>query len=54
MKKVLNLLLSEKYSIRDMNTILETIADNISQSQNLEFLVEKIKEQLPEPVVEKD
>ena len=54
MKRGLNLLLSEKYSIRDMNTILETIADNISQSQNLEFLVEKIKEQLPEPVVEKD
>ena len=54
MKKILNMLLAEKYSIRDMNTILETIADNISQNAEPEFLVKKIKEQLSVPIEKKD
>lgn len=54
MKKILNMLLTEKYSIRDMNTILEAIADNISQNAELEFLVKKIKEQLSVPIEKKD
>lgn len=47
MKKILNTLLEENYSIRDMNTILEVIADNIDQSQEPEFLAAKVKEHLP-------
>ena len=47
MKKILNCLLEENYSIRDMNTILEVIADNIDQSQEPEFLAAKVKEHLP-------
>ena len=54
MKKILNLLLAENYSIRDMNTILETIADNISQNVEPDFFVQKIKEQLLAPVAKKD
>ena len=54
MKKILNMLLAEKYSIRDMNTILETIADNISQNAEPEFFVKKIKEQLSVPIEKKD
>ena len=50
MKKILNHLLADQYSIRDMNTILEAIADNINQSQEPEFLVEKVKEQIPGPL----
>ncbi|MBR5032436.1 MAG: FHIPEP family type III secretion protein [Treponema sp.] len=53
MKKILNRLLAERYSIRDMNTILEAIADNISQSTEPEFLVKKIKKQLSAPIEKK-
>lgn len=46
MKKVLNILLEEKISIRDMNTILETIADNIEKDKSPVFLAERVREKL--------
>lgn len=45
-KIVLNMLLEEKVSIRDMNTILETIADNLDTDSTPLFLAEKIRENL--------
>ena len=46
MKILLNRLLSENVSIRDMNTILETIADNIKEERNPILLAEKVRERL--------
>lgn len=46
MKKLLNILLEEKVSIRDMNTILETIADNIENNSDPLFLAERAREKL--------
>jgi len=46
MKTVLNLLLEEKVSVRDMNTILETIADNLDKDSCPLFLAEKVREKL--------
>lgn len=45
-KIILNWLLGEGVSIRDMNTILEAIADNIDEAKNLVELLEKIREKL--------
>ena len=46
MKILLNRLLAEDVSIRDMNTILETIADNLSEIQNPIQLAERVRERL--------
>ena len=42
----MNSLLAEDVSIRDMNTILEAIADNIKDERNPIKLAEKVREQL--------
>lgn len=46
LKIILNWLLEDSVSIRDMNTILETIADNLEETKNLVTLMEKIREKL--------
>ena len=46
MKILLNFLLEEEVSIRDMNTILETLADNLQDRTPLYELVEKVREHL--------
>ena len=46
MKIVLNRLLEEYISIRDMNTILETIADYLKEERNPLVLAEKVRERL--------
>ena len=46
LKTILNWLLEEGVSIRDMNTILETIADNLEETNRLSDLMEKIREKL--------
>ena len=46
MKILLNHLLEEEVSIRDMNTILETIADNLQDRTTISELVEKVREHL--------
>ena len=46
LKIILNYLLEENVSIKDMNTILETIADYADEKKNILFLVEKIREKL--------
>lgn len=46
MKLLLNSLLAEDVSIRDMNTILEAIADNIKDERNPIKLAEKVRERL--------
>ena len=46
MKLLLNRLLEEWISIRDMNTILEAIADNIKEERNPIKLAEKVRERL--------
>lgn len=46
MKLLLNHLLEEEVSIRDMNTILETIADNLQENTRLSELLEKVRENL--------
>ncbi len=45
-KTILNWLLEEGVSIRDMNTILETIADNIDETKKTVELMERIREKL--------
>ena len=45
-KRILNWLLEEGVSIRDMNTILETIADNIDEPKKPVELMERIREKL--------
>jgi flagellar biosynthesis protein FlhA len=45
-KTILNWLLEEGISIRDMNTILETIADNLEEPKRLSELMEKVREKL--------
>ncbi|EID83914.1 Flagellar biosynthesis pathway, component FlhA [Treponema sp. JC4] len=45
-KTILNWLLAEGFSIRDMNSILEAMADNIDETKNLVELLEKIREKL--------
>ena len=45
-KTILNWLLEEGVSIRDMNSILEVIADNIDETKNLVEPMEKIREKL--------
>lgn len=42
MKILLNHLLEEEVSIRDMNTILETLADNLQDNTRLSDLVDKV------------
>ena len=46
MKILLNFLLEEEVSIRDMNTILETLADNLQDCSRIYELVEKVREHL--------
>jgi flagellar biosynthesis protein FlhA len=46
LKIILNWLLEEDVSIRDMNAILETIADNLEDKKKPEELMEKIREKL--------
>ncbi|SFI84774.1 FHIPEP family protein [Treponema bryantii] len=46
LKTILNWLLEEGVSIRDMNTILETIADNLEETKRLSELMEKVREKL--------
>lgn len=46
MKILLNFLLEEEVSIRDMNTILETLADNLQDCSPIYELVEKVREHL--------
>lgn len=46
MKIVLNRLLEEYISIRDMNTILETIADYLNEERNPLVLAEKVRKRL--------
>lgn len=46
MKILLNRLLSEEISIRDMNTILETIADYLNEERSPIKLAEKVRERL--------
>lgn len=46
MKTILNWLLEEGICIRDMNTILEAIADNLEETQSLVELREKVREKL--------
>ena len=46
MKLLLNHLLEEEVSLRDMNTILETLADNLQDRTPLYELVEKVREHL--------
>lgn len=46
MKILLNHLLEEEVSIRDMNTILETLADNLQDNTRLSDLVDKVREHL--------
>lgn len=46
MKILLNCLLEEEVSIRDMNTILETLADNLQDCSPIYELVEKVREHL--------
>ena len=46
MKILLNRLLEERVSIRDMNTILETIADYLEEEQKPLLLAEKVRERL--------
>lgn len=53
MKKILNLLLEEEVSIRDMNTIIETIADNLDENKTPLFLVEKVRQKLANNIFSK-
>ena len=46
LKIILNWLLEEGISIRDMNTILEAIADNLEETKKLSDLMEKVREKL--------
>lgn len=46
LQKVLHQLLSERVSIRDMVTILETLADWIGKTKEIGFLVEKTRQRL--------
>ena len=45
-KTILNWLLEEGISIRDMNSILEAIADNLEEPKRLSELMEKVREKL--------
>ncbi|MBO4439584.1 MAG: FHIPEP family type III secretion protein [Spirochaetaceae bacterium] len=49
---LLNYLLEEEVSIRDMNTIIETIADNIQKCQKIYKLAEKVRQNLSYSVVQ--
>lgn len=51
-KILLNYLLEEAVSIRDMNTIIETIADNIQKCQKIYKLAEKVRQNLSYSVVQ--
>lgn len=51
-KMLLNYLLEEEVSIRDMNTILATIADNIQECQKIYELAEKVRQKLLYSVVQ--
>lgn len=53
MKCLLNLLLQENVSIYDMETILETIADNIKELKKPYELVEKVREKLAFSIITK-
>lgn len=46
LKIILNWLLEEGISIRDMNTILEAIADNLEETKKLSDLMGKVREKL--------
>ena len=46
MKTILNWLLDEGISIRDMNSILEAIADNLEEPKRLSELMEKVREKI--------
>ena len=45
-KTILNWLLEEGISIRDINSILEAIADNLEEQKRLSELMEKVREKL--------
>lgn len=51
LKLILNWLLEEGVSIRDMNTILETIADNLKDNKKPVELMEKVREKLAYPII---
>ena len=51
LKLILNWLLEEGVSIRDMNTILETIADNLKDKKKPVELMEKVREKLAYPII---
>ena len=53
LKIILNYLLEENVSIKDMNTILETIADYAAEEKRLPGLVEKIREKLAQRIISK-
>ncbi len=49
-QKVLKRLLKEQVPIRDLNTILETLADNYGQTQNPDVLTEYVRSALSETI----
>lgn len=53
MKILLNCLLAEEVSIRDMNTILETIADYIQEDKTPYVLAERVRESLAYSILKK-
>lgn len=53
LKIILNYLLEENVSIKDMNTVLETIADYAAEEKRLPGLVEKIREKLAQRIISK-
>ena len=53
MKTVLNQLLAEEVSIRDMNTILETVADYLGEEKSPVLLEKKVRERLALSIIQK-
>lgn len=52
-EQVLAKLLREQISIRDLRTILETLADNAPQTKNIEKLTEHVRKKLSRAITEK-
>ncbi|HOJ49357.1 MAG TPA: flagellar biosynthesis protein FlhA [Spirochaetota bacterium] len=51
-QKILQSLLKEGISIRNIVTILETIADNIKYTKNLDFITEKVRGKLGKQIIQ--
>ena len=51
-QKILQNLLKENVSIRNIVTILETIADNIKYTKNLDFITEKVRSRLGKQIIQ--